>query len=73
MQKISYMRYCRLIIIALLFVPLMGKASEKESLFSWSANATLTSNYLWRGLYCGGPSLQLDATVGYGGFYANVW
>ena len=41
--------------------------------FSWSVNATLTSNYLWRGLYCGGPSLQADATVGYGGFFANMW
>jgi hypothetical protein len=41
--------------------------------FSWNVNATLTSNYLWRGLYCGGPSVQLDATVGYGGFYANMW
>ena len=41
--------------------------------FSWSASAVATSNYIWRGLYCGGPSLQLDATVGYGGFYANMW
>ena len=41
--------------------------------FTWSANATLTSNYIWRGLYIGGPSVQLDATVGYGGFYANMW
>lgn len=41
--------------------------------FSWSANATLTSNYIWRGLYCGGPSLQIDATVGYGGLFANMW
>lgn len=41
--------------------------------FSWNAHATLTSNYIWRGLYCGGPSLQVDATVGYGGFYANMW
>lgn len=41
--------------------------------FSWSASATFTSNYIWRGLYCGGPSMQLDATVDYGGFFANVW
>ena len=33
----------------------------------------MTSNYIWRGLYCGGPSLQLDATVDYAGFYANMW
>ena len=46
---------------------------KKESLFSWSASAVVTSNYIWRGLYCGGPSLQLDATVGYAGLYANMW
>lgn len=39
----------------------------------WSAGATMTSNYIWRGLYCGGPSLQVDATIGYAGFYANMW
>ena len=48
-------------------------SEKKESLFSWSANALVTSNYIWRGLYCGGPSVQLDATVGYAGFYANMW
>ena len=46
---------------------------KKESLFSWSASALVTSNYIWRGLYCGGPSVQLDATVSYAGFYANMW
>ena len=46
---------------------------KKESLFSWSASAVVTSNYIWRGLYVGGPSVQLDATVGYAGLYANVW
>ena len=48
-------------------------SKKKESLFSWSANALVTSNYIWRGLYCGGPSVQLDATVSYAGFYANMW
>ena len=59
-------------VICLLQIPLLAKA-EKESKFSWSASATMTSNYIWRGLYCGGPSLQLDATVDYAGFYANMW
>ena len=59
-------------VICLLQIPLLAKA-EKESKFSWSASATMTSNYIWRGLYCGGPSLQLDATVDYAGFYANIW
>ena len=48
-------------------------SKKKESLFSWSASALVTSNYIWRGLYVGGPSVQLDATVGYEGFFANVW
>ena len=59
-------------VICLLQIPFLAKA-EKESKFSWSASATMTSNYIWRGLYCGGPSLQLDATVDYAGFYANMW
>lgn len=41
--------------------------------FDWSASATLTSNYLWRGLNCGGLSLQADANVSYYGFFANMW
>jgi hypothetical protein len=45
----------------------------KEVGFSWGASATLTSNYIWRGLYVAGPSLQADATVSYGGFFANMW
>ena len=59
-------------VICLLQIPFLAKA-EKESKFSWSASATMTSNYIWRGLYCGGPSVQLDATVDYAGFYANMW
>lgn len=45
----------------------------KSTGLEWSAGATMTSNYIWRGLYCGGPSLQVDATIGYAGFYANMW
>ena len=48
-------------------------SEKKESLFSWSASAVVTSNYIWRGLYVGGPSVQLDATVSYAGVFANVW
>lgn len=72
------MRWRELLITILLLLPLASKAEEqktlaKEAQFGWSASATMTSNYIWRGLYCGGPSLQLDATVGYAGFYANMW
>ena len=41
--------------------------------FTWGASAAFTSNYIWRGLYVGGPSIQADATVGYGGFFVNMW
>jgi hypothetical protein len=51
----------------------LASNAKQESGFTWSASAVVTSNYIWRGLYCGGPSLQLDATVGYAGFYANMW
>lgn len=62
------------IVLAICVLPISANTeNKKESLFDWSVNATLTSNYIWRGLYCGGPSLQLDATVGYAGFYANMW
>lgn len=46
---------------------------KNGSAFSWSANALIVSNYIWRGLYVGGPSIQLDATVSYAGVFANVW
>lgn len=52
---------------------LVSMEAAEKSAFSWSANATMTSNYIWRGLYCGGPSLQVDATVDYAGFFANMW
>lgn len=62
------------IVLAICVLPILANTeNKKESLFDWSVNATLTSNYIWRGLYCGGPSLQLDATIGYAGFYANMW
>lgn len=83
LKKTIYFRYLLLCVLCLQSIYARGNnQSLKEECveeypkhvgFSWSANATLTSNYIWRGLYCGGPSLQLDATVGYGGFFANMW
>ena len=72
------MRWRELLIAFLFLFSLPNMAEEqqmveKKSLFSWSANATVTSNYIWRGLYVGGPSLQVDATVAYAGFFANMW
>jgi hypothetical protein len=68
-----------ILLLCMLAAGVVGMSAEtssepsKESSFHWSASATMTSNYIWRGLYCGGPSLQLDATVDYAGFYANMW
>ena len=62
------------IVLAIGVLPISANTENKrESLFDWSANAALTSNYIWRGLYCGGPSLQMDATVSYAGVFANMW
>lgn len=62
-----------LLLLSALLLSLAAGATEKQSLFGWSASATMTSNYIWRGLYVGGPSIQLDATVSYAGVYANMW
>lgn len=83
------MMYKRIIgvvlLVACILLPLRAQVQEsaneseakpadmKESLFSWSASALVTSNYIWRGLYVGGPSVQLDAMVSYAGVFANVW
>lgn len=39
----------------------------------WGASADLMSNYLFRGLYVGGLSLQADVNVGYGGAFIDMW
>ena len=41
--------------------------------FRWSTHAELDANYVWRGLYCGGLSLQAEAEVSYYGFFLNSW
>ena len=40
---------------------------------TWGADAQIVGNYLWRGLYVGGLSLQADANVGYGGAFIDLW
>lgn len=62
----------------LLCVPLLTLstslfAKEKDSRFDWSASASINSNYIWRGLNCGGLSFQADATISYAGVFANMW
>ncbi len=75
LQKICRMMRRREILISLLLLlsVMAGAETKKDSLFDWSASATLTSKYIWRGLYVGGPSLQVDATVSYAGVFANMW
>ena len=43
--------YGIILVVLLACQSLLVRAENKE--FDWSASATMTSNYLWRGLYCG--------------------
>ena len=40
---------------------------------TYGVEGTINANYLWRALYCGGLSMQVDANVGYGGLYLDMW
>ena len=40
---------------------------------TYGVSQTVQSAYLWRGLYAGGPNTQIDANVGYGGAYIDMW
>lgn len=61
------------LLLTLAIMPIVASEREQESSFDWSASGLFTSNYIWRGLNCGGPSIQLDATVNYKGLFANMW
>lgn len=41
--------------------------------FTYGAQATLNAAYIWRGIYAGGPNIQVSANVGFAGLYAEVW
>lgn len=56
--------------------------TEKKSLlpdysqkvgFTYGLGADIVSNYIWRGLYVGGLGVQVDANVGYGGLFLDMW
>ena len=49
-----------------------GESGERIGL-TYDASAEVHASYLWRGLYAGGPSLQVSADVGYGGAYFTAW
>ena len=70
-MRISVLRLVACVQLCVLSISVFGENTDSK--FDWSASATLTSNYIWRGLYCGGPSLQADATVSYAGVFTNVW
>lgn len=40
---------------------------------TYGASAMVQTTYLWRGLYAGGMNTQIDANVGYGGLYFDLW
>lgn len=54
-------------------LPDSDKRVSQNSSFKWYAHAELDANYVWRGLYCGGLSLQAEAEVSYYGFFINSW
>lgn len=66
-------RYWRYIILAVVLLARPLSAYSKLDNLDWSVGATITSNYIWRGLNCGGLSLQADAQVSYYGVFANMW
>lgn len=41
--------------------------------FDWEVSCSLESNYLWRGLYVGGLSIQPYAKVSYEGVFIDTW
>ncbi len=55
----------------------VDSSSEKtdSSNFNFSANSTLTSNYIWRGISQteNDPALQGSVTLDYAGFFATQW
>lgn len=64
----------RILLCAHLFIFAISLCAQNtDSRFDWSVSAAINSNYIWRGLYCGGLSLQADATVSYAGIFANMW
>lgn len=40
---------------------------------TYGVEAKLQTTYIWRGLYSGGANIQLDANVGYGGLFFDMW
>ena len=54
---------------------LAGAASAEEREFSWSATATGTSDYIFRGLslYGEDPAFQASIDASYGIFYTGLW
>lgn len=47
-------------------------AGEKVGL-TYGVSQTVQAAYIWRGYYAGGPNTQIDANVGYGGAYVDMW
>ena len=41
--------------------------------FTYGVIATYQTAYLWRGFYTGAMNVQVDANIGYGGLFAEMW
>lgn len=46
---------------------------RKSVKLEYGADVSLQTNYLWRGMYLGGLSVQGSVNVGYGGLYVDMW
>jgi uncharacterized protein (TIGR02001 family) len=60
---------------SLLAAALVAAAGGAQAQGEWSANAAVTSDYVWRGISQtdNGPALQLGADYTNGAFYAGGW
>ena len=72
-MKMAIKRWIFGALLVVNILPLAAQKVEQERDFTWNASAVVTSNYIWRGLYVGGPSVQVDATVDYKGLFVNMW
>jgi len=68
MKKIKFTKVMMLT-VALSSICSFTQAQEVEV----SAGADLVSSYLWRGIYCGGASIQPTASVAVGGLSLTAW
>jgi len=61
------------VLLGLCLLPRSVLAGDSFLPFTFGADLTYTSEYMWRGLHCSDDSFQWDYYVSYKGLTANVW